>query len=145
MTNLVQPAGILLGVAASSREEAVTLCGKALLKLDCISSEYIDAMWEREQIFSSFVGREVAIPHGTDESRKFVKNTQVVMVRFTEPIDWDGDNVELCFGIASNGDEHGGILGNIADLVIDDETYEILLKSRDKDELLNLLNRERDN
>ena len=76
MTNLVQPAGILLDVTASSREEAVTLCGETLEKLGCVSSEYVAAMWEREQLFSSYVGREVAIPHGTDASRVFVKHAR---------------------------------------------------------------------
>lgn len=144
MTNLVQAAGILLGVAASSREEAVTLCGQTLEKLGCVSSEYIDAMWEREQIFSSYVGREVAIPHGTDASRVFVKHAQVVMVRFTSPVDWDGEEVKLCFGIASAGDEHGAILGNVAELLMDDESYERLLTSTDLNEVLALLNKESD-
>lgn len=142
MTNLVQQAGILLDVTASSREEAVTLCGQTLEQLGCVSSEYVAAMWERELIFSSYVGREVAIPHGTDASRVYVKQAQVVMVRLQDAIDWDGDEVKLCFGIASTGDEHGAILGNVAELLMDDESYEQLLSSTDKTEILQLLNKE---
>jgi mannitol/fructose-specific phosphotransferase system IIA component len=142
MTNLVQSAGILLGVTASSREEAVTLCGTTLLDLGVISPEYVPAMWEREQIFSSYVGREVAIPHGTDEARKFVKQAQVVMLRFSNPIDWDGEQVLLCFGIAASGDEHGGILGNIADILLDDASYQKLLDETDVNKILELLNTE---
>ena len=142
MTDLVQPAGILLGVTASSREEAVTLCGELLKRLGCISQEYVDAMWEREQIFSSFIGNGVAIPHGTDASRVFVKQTQVVMVRFESPIDWDGEEVSICFGIASNGDEHGEILANIANLLLDDDDFEKLMSENDANVLVELLSKE---
>lgn len=142
MTNLVQPAGILLGVTASSREEAVTLCGELLEKLGCVSREYVDAMWEREQIFSSFIGNGVAIPHGTDASRVYVIQTQVVMLRFSQPIDWDGEEVSMCFGIASNGDEHGEILANIANLLLDDEDYQELLSENDANKLVELLSKE---
>ncbi|MEN9752932.1 MAG: hypothetical protein RL670_623 [Actinomycetota bacterium] len=142
MTNLVQSAGILLGVTASSREEAVTLCGSTLLKLGVIEPEYVSAMWEREQIFSSYVGREVAIPHGTDEARKYVKQAQVVMIRFAKPIDWEGEPVLLCFGIAAAGDEHGGILGNIADILLDDTSYQKLLDETDVNKIIELLSTE---
>ena len=142
MNNLIQPAGILLDATASSREEAVALCGKLLIQLGAVSEEYAAAMWERELIFSSYVGREVAIPHGTDESRKFVISTQIVMVRLSKPLDWDGEEVKLCFGIAANGDQHGGILGNLADILLDDERYEVLLAESSKEKLIKVLNTE---
>ena len=142
MNNLIQPAGILLGATASSREEAVALCAKLLLQLGAITEAYAAAMWQRELIFSSYVGREVAIPHGTDEARKYVLATQIVMVRLAEPIDWDGEEVKICFGIASNGDEHGGILANLADILMDDERYFQLLSSNSTEQIVELLNTE---
>ena len=87
---LIQASGIRIAAAASSREEAVALCGQTLLELGAVSEEYIQAMWEREQIISSYMGEGVAMPHGTDESRKFVKFDQLVFLRFAEEIDWDG-------------------------------------------------------
>lgn len=145
MTNVIQPAGILLGAAASSREEAVALCGQILLNLGVVSQEYMAAMWERELVFSSYVGREVAIPHGTDASRIYVKQTQVVMVRLLNPIDWDGEQVKLCFGIAASGDQHGGILANLADILLDDEKYQVLLTETDPEKIVDLLESEKEN
>lgn len=109
-----------------------------------MSSEYTKAMWERELIFSSFVGREVAIPHGTDASRVFVNHAQVVMIRLSKAIDWDGEDVNLCFGIASKGDEHGAILANIAEMLMDDGHYNFLQTTKDLDQIVNLLNKESD-
>lgn len=142
MTNLIQTAGILTDATASSREEAVALCGSLLLQLGAVAEPYLDAMWERELIFSSYVGREVAMPHGTDASRKYVTKTQVVMVRLRQPIDWDGEEVKLCFGIAATGDQHGGILANLAEILMDDEKYAALLNEPSKEKIIELLNTE---
>ncbi len=61
--------GIHLGATASTKEEAVALCGKALLDLGAVRDGYITAMQEREVVFPSYMGNGVSIPHGTDEAR----------------------------------------------------------------------------
>jgi mannitol PTS system EIIA component len=139
MTNLLQSAGIVLDAAASSREEAVAVCGHLLLELGAIQPEYASAMWEREQKFSSALGEGFAIPHGTDESRQYVNFDQLVFVRFLEPIDWLDESVSVCIGIASQGDGHVEVLGNLAELMMSEEKAEILRTSKDREQLLQLL------
>ena len=140
MTNFLQLAGIRLGVTASSREEAVRLCGELLHDLGAVEEEYVDAMWERENIISSFMGEGVSLPHGTDASRKYVNFAQLVLVRFTNQVDWDGEQVKLCIGIAAKGDEHGELLGNLAEKLLDESSYKKLMESDSTTELLELLN-----
>jgi mannitol PTS system EIIA component len=140
MTNFLQLAGIRLGATVSSREEAVRLCGELLLTLGAVEKEYVDAMWERENIISSFMGEGVALPHGTDASRKYVNFAQLVFVRFKDNIEWDGEEVRLCIGIAAKGDEHGELLGNLAEKLLDENSYKKLMESDSTTELLELLN-----
>jgi mannitol/fructose-specific phosphotransferase system IIA component len=140
MTNFLQLAGIRLGVTASSREEAVRLCGELLHGLGAVEEEYVDAMWERENIISSYMGEGVALPHGTDASRKYVNFAQLVLVRFANQVDWDGEQVKLCIGIAAKGDEHGELLGNLAEKLLDESSYKKLMESDSTTELLELLN-----
>jgi PTS system mannitol-specific IIA component len=140
MSNLLVLAGIRLDATASSQEEAVRLCGSVLQELGAVSPEYLDAMFEREQIISSYMGEGVALPHGTDESRKYVNFTQLVFVRFTNPVDWEGEQVRLCIGIAAKGDEHGELLGNLADKLLDETSYSKLMSSNSEQEILDLLN-----
>ena len=140
MTNFLQLAGIRLGATASSREEAVRLCGELLHTLGAVEKEYVDAMWERENIISSFMGEGVALPHGTDASRKYVNFAQLVLVRFADQVDWDGEQVRLCIGIAAKGDEHGELLGDLAEKLLDEKSYKQLMESNSTTELLELLN-----
>lgn len=139
MTNLVQQAGIKLDVTASSPEEAVHICGQLLLELGAITQEYADAMWEREQIFPSAIGMGFAIPHGTDESRKHVIFDQLVFVRLTAPIAWGDDEVTCVLGIASQGDGHVELLGNLAELIQEEDKLAILQNSQIDAEIAELL------
>jgi mannitol PTS system EIIA component len=140
MTDFLQLAGIRLGVTASSQEEAVRLCGETLHTLGAVEEPYLAAMWERENIISSYMGEQVALPHGTDASRKYVNFTQVVLVRFEKEVSWDGELVKLCIGIAAKGDEHGELLGNLAEKLLDEASYKTLMESNSPEELLELIN-----
>ena len=139
MTNLIQQAGIRLDAAASSNEEAVRVCGDLLMQLGAIQPEYAAAMWEREQIFSSAIGMGFAIPHGTDESRKYVTFDQLVFLRLNQGIEWGEEKVKCVLGIASSGDGHVEILGNLAELIQDPDALEVLMSTGDEQAILNLL------
>ena len=139
MPALLVKSGIHFGATASSKEEAVALCGQALVSLGAATNEYATAMWEREQIASSYLGNFVAMPHGTDESRKFVNFGQIVFLRFAHPFMWDDEEVKLCIGIAAQGDEHVEIIGNLADALLDEEKFEKLLSTNEHDDVLKIL------
>jgi mannitol/fructose-specific phosphotransferase system IIA component len=139
MANLLQLAGIALDAMASSREEAIALCGAKLVELGAVSPEYADAMWEREEIFPSEMGEGFAIPHGTDESRKYVNFDQLVFIRLQQEITWVNEPVTVCVGIASAGDGHVEILGNLADVLMDDDAANILRTSQNPQAILDLI------
>jgi len=139
MADLLQQAGISLDATASSSEEAVGICGQLLVDLGAVTPDYAQAMWEREQIFPSAIGGGFAIPHGTDESRVHVLFDQLVFVRLTEPITWEGEEVTACVGIASKGDGHVELLGNLAELLLDDDARELLLTSTDRETIQSVL------
>ena len=141
MTNLIQRAGILLDAAASSSEEAVSICGQLLIELGAVAPDYAKAMWERENAFSSAIGLGFAIPHGTDDSRRFVKFDQLVFLRLRNEIAWGDEMVKAVLGIASSGDGHVEILGNFAELVQEGRHREVLLASGDEAMVLELLSR----
>lgn len=138
MTALIQAEGIQLDVEVNSAAEAVEFCGKLLVELGAVSREYVDAMLEREQKFSSAIGLGVAIPHGTAEARSFVLVDQMVFVRLAAEISWGAESVRGVLAIASSGDSHVGHLGTFASLMLDESARETLLISGSKREILEL-------
>jgi mannitol/fructose-specific phosphotransferase system IIA component len=99
-------------------------------------------MWEREQIFPSAIGAGFAIPHGTDASRQYVNFDQLVFLQLASPIDWSGEEVHCVLGIASKGDGHVELLGNMAELLQDDENVKIFQSSDSKQAILTLISSE---
>jgi PTS system mannitol-specific IIC component len=75
---------------------------------------YIDGMLARELQTSTFLGAGVSIPHGTNEARAHIKAAALGFLQFPGGIDWDGQTAYVVIPIASNSDEHVGILSALA-------------------------------
>ena len=130
---------IRLGLSAADKTEAIRLCGAALLEAGAIQPPYADAMFDREREVSTFLGEGFAIPHGTNESRKWINRAALGFLQFPEGVDWDGETVHVCIPIASNSDEHIGILGALAEVLMEPEAAEKLRTTTSVDEVLSLL------
>jgi mannitol/fructose-specific phosphotransferase system IIA component len=138
--SILRAEGIHLGRTATSRADAIDQCGRALLEIGAVSEEYLPAMHEREASVSTYIGEGVAIPHGTDQARRYVRRTSLVVLQFPDGVDWgSGNQVKLCVGIAANGSEQVGILSSLAQVLMDAPSAEQLREAADADTVLRLL------
>ena len=130
---------IRLGLPAVDRETAVREAGELLLELGAVEPEYVTAMAEREQALSSYVGEGFAIPHGTDAARALVKRPALVFLQFPDGLDWNGERVSACIGIAAKENEHVEVMSTLAKVLLDAEQAEQLRTTDDPDTVLRLL------
>lgn len=130
---------IHLGLDAPDKTEAIRLCGEALLAVGAIQAPYAQAMFTRENEVSTYLGEGFAIPHGTNESRQWINRAALGFLQFPNGVDWDGETVHVCIPIASNSDEHVGILGALAGVLMDPDAAEKLRTTDSVDEVLALL------
>ncbi|WP_308016168.1 PTS sugar transporter subunit IIA [Nonomuraea aurantiaca] len=119
--DLLDPRAVLLHESAADRDEAIRRCGRALVDVGAVAEPYIDAMLEREQTISTYVGEGVAIPHGTAAAKEVVRHDAICVVRFPDGVDWGGEPVTLCVGIAAKNDGHVRLLAALADILLDPE------------------------
>ena len=121
---------ILLNQQVATKEEAIRLAGQILVDKGYVESVYIEKMLEREEMTSTFMGNFVAIPHGTDDAKKEVKETGITIIQVPDGVDFgDGNIVKLIFGIAGKGDDHLDILSNIAITVSEIENVEKIVNA----------------
>jgi len=114
------PAGILvaesvvLSGTATTRDAAIDEAGQLLLDRGAVDSGYLDAMHEREESVSTYMGSYLAIPHGTNAAKDHIMKSAVSVIRYPNGIDWNGKEVKFVVGVAGVNNEHLQILSSIA-------------------------------
>ncbi|SDJ81423.1 PTS sugar transporter subunit IIA [Sediminibacillus albus] len=128
-----------LNASVNGKEEAIRYTGNILVKNGYVEEAYVDKMLEREEVTSTFIGNNVAIPHGTEDAKKAVKETGLSVVTVPEGIDFGGGNVaKVLIGIAGKGDEHLEILSKIALVCSEEENIQKILDAQSADDILNM-------
>ncbi len=122
-----------------SREDAMKEAADILEAAGAVTGAYFDAMQQREQTVSTYMGNELAIPHGTNETKDTILSSALSVVRYDGGVDWDGNPVTFVMGIAGRGDEHLEILSQIALLFSDEDEVERLKAAQSPEELFHLL------
>lgn len=125
--------------SGASRDEAMREAADILESVGAVTGAYFDAMQQREQTVSTFMGNELAIPHGTNETKDEIIDSGLSVVRYDGGVDWDGNPVSFVIGIAGKGDEHLDILSQIAILFSDEDDVARLKAASSPEELYELL------
>ena len=113
--------GIKTGLKSVDKETAIRAAGQLLCDLGFANEDYIQAMVDRENMVSTYMGMGVAIPHGTSNAKETVKKSGIVVMQYPEGVDFGDEKAYLVIGIAGVGDEHLEILGNIVASLEDEE------------------------
>ena len=122
--------GIKLGLPTVSMEEL-------LRDLGYVDDDYIPAMIRRNEEASVYMGLGLAIPHGTEDAKRDVKRSGIIVMQYPDGVEFNGGTAQLVIGIAGVGDEHLEILGQITEAVTEEEILEELKKTTDVDYILN--------
>jgi PTS system mannitol-specific IIA component len=136
---LLDRRAIRLAERAAGRFEAVHRCGQVLVEIGAVDSTYIEAMLKREHDISTYVGEGVAIPHSTGAGKQAVLRDALAVLKFTEPVDWDGFPVTVCVAIAARGEGHIEILGQLAEILLDADRARELREATEAIDVIRLL------
>jgi PTS system mannitol-specific IIA component len=131
---------IFLQATATDKQDAIRKAGELLVQSGCVLPEYIDGMLKREESMSTSLGNGVAIPHGVYENRDHILRTGISVLQLKDGVDWDeNEKIHLVIGIAASGDEHVGVLSNLAEVIDNEENLAELLKTDDPDVIVKYL------
>lgn len=125
---LLYQKNIRVGCKADTKENVIRTVGQMLVDTGYVNPSYVDAMLKREDSFSTYMGNELALPHGVEAAKKEIKASGIAVMVFPEGIDWGGETVKVVIGIAGVGDTHLQILSAIAEQVLEDDAMERLVK-----------------
>jgi PTS system mannitol-specific IIA component len=137
MTDVLALDRIKLSGEARTRDDAIREVGALLVGSGSVTQAYADAMFDREEAVSTYMGNYLAIPHGTNEAKDGILSSALAVVRYDSPIDWGGNEVRFVIGIAGKGDDHLGILSGVA--IAFSATVEKLLAAGSPQEIVDLI------
>jgi len=112
--NLLTKNNIKVGLKSVTKVEAIRMAGRMLVDSGYAEEPYVEAMIEREQDISTYIGRGIAIPHGVSSAKNSIKKSGLVVLQFPDGIDFGEETAYLIVGIAGKDNEHLAILANIA-------------------------------
>lgn len=129
---------IIIDPDISLREEAISLAGDLLLLDNAIDDEYIDSMHKRDKELSVYMGNGLALPHGKEEAKKYIKKTAISLIVLKNPIKWGDEEVSIVIGLCAKNDEQMLILSKIAIMFSDKHVIKKIKKCKDKKEIIKL-------
>jgi activator of the mannose operon (transcriptional antiterminator) len=74
--------------------QAIIYYGKLMEKRGYAKIGFHEDILKREKIGSTYIGKGIAIPHAKDV---FVNKSKICIVKFTKPITWQGNKVDVIF------------------------------------------------
>lgn len=123
----------------ATRDEALQEATDILVAAGAVTPAYVEAMRQREETVSTYMGNGLAIPHGTNEAKDAILASALSVVRYDGGVDWSGEPAVFVIGIAGVGDEHLDILSRIAILFSEEDDVARLQAAQSADELYELL------
>ncbi|WP_053220278.1 PTS mannitol transporter subunit IICBA [Virgibacillus senegalensis] len=138
--DLLLEENIFIGQEFDTKEEAIRFAGEALVKAGYVEESYVEAMIERDNMTSTYMGNNVAIPHGTEDAKKAVRKSGFTVVQVPNGVDFDGEDTKLIFGIAGKDGTHLEILSGIAVICSEMENIEQMVQAKTAKELKDIIN-----
>lgn len=131
---------IFISRSFASKEEVIRFAGQALVDGGYVLPSYIDGMIERDKEMSTYMGNEIAIPHGTENVKKEVLASGVVIIQIPDGVDFDGNKVRLVFGIAGKNNGHLALLSKIAVVCAEIGNVEKLVQAKSAQDIKAVIN-----
>lgn len=131
---------ILTGLKTESKDDAILRAGHLLEQKGYVQKGYAEAMLKRENESTTYMGMGIAIPHGTDEAKKDIIRSEIVILQYPEGVDFGDEKAYLIAGIAGKGDEHIEILASLGETFEDEDKLKTLMSAEDPNTIYNILN-----
>lgn len=135
MSELFSNENIFLNQSFKNQEESIEKAGQALIDAGAVTDSYIQAMKDREEVVSTYMGNGLAIPHGTEEAKNAVLQSGLTLLQVPDGVQWGDETAKVIVGIAGKDGEHLDLLSKIAITFSEEENVERILNAQSAEEI----------
>lgn len=135
LIDILTEESVCLNGTATEKEDAIREAGEILVNMNCVGSEYIESMLQREHDFSTYLGNGAAIAHGTVWGRTRIRKTGVALVRYPDGIPFGEETATMVFAAAGVGDDHMDLVQQICVAIQNETVIKALHEAETYDEV----------
>lgn len=139
MSTVLRIENIRMNQRFDNKQDAIRMAGELLVAGGYVNEHYIEEMMKREELSTTYIGNDIAIPHGTESAKNDVLESGISVIQVPEGVDFNGDKARVVFGIAGKDNTHLEILANIAIFCSDMDNVEKIVQARSAEEIMDLL------
>lgn len=139
MSSVLRIENIRMNERFDSKYDAIRMAGELLVKGGYVSEQYVEEMIKREDLSTTYIGNDIAIPHGTESAKNDVLESGISVIQVPEGVDFNGEKARVVFGIAGKDNTHLEILSNIAIFCSDMDNVEKIVAAKNEEEIMSLL------
>ncbi|EGN2330632.1 PTS sugar transporter subunit IIA [Escherichia coli] len=140
--NVFDKRNIVLNAEPANKQEAINLCGRVLLNNGYVKPLYLDDMISRENIVTTYIGNNVAIPHGLSNSASNIIHSGLSLIQVPNGVEFgtsdDSKIAYIVIGIAGKDDGHMSMLETLAEVLTDMKKIEQLRRATSEVEIFNI-------
>lgn len=139
MNDIFNENNIILNATLKDKADAIENAGKILYDQGYVEKDYIPCMHAREEVISTYIGNNVAIPHGIDGSEKYIKKSGISFIQVPEGVLYGNEPAYIVMGVAGKDGTHLDILMKLAEIICETENIEKLRNAKTKQEVLDII------
>ena len=139
MNKIFNADNIVLNKRLRNKEDAIDVAGKVLVRQGYVDPKYVECMHKREEVISTYIGNNVAIPHGIDGSEKYIKESGISFIQVPEGVKYGDDTVYIVMGVAGKDGTHLDILMKLSEVICEEENIKKLKEAQTKEEILDTI------
>lgn len=129
---------IKLNQQYETKTDAIVSAGTVLVENGYVHQSYVEDMLQREEEVSTYIGNNVAIPHGVVKSVEKIHESGISFLQVPEGVPFGDEIAYLVIGIAGRDNQHLEILGKIAEVCSEMENIDKLRHAKSEDEVMTL-------
>ncbi|SDX97391.1 PTS sugar transporter subunit IIA [Eubacterium barkeri] len=126
---ILQEKNIIINCSLTEKMAVVKAMGQLLYESGYVTEAYIQGMIDKEGTMNTYLGNDIAIPHGIESVRDQVLVSGLGIMTFPQGIDWNGQKVRVVIGIAGKEEEHIEVLAHIAVTLSEPQEVDALVAS----------------
>lgn len=130
---------VRLNQSFGDKKEAIVAAGNVLVENGYVTPDYVGKMLDREEIVTTYIGNNIAIPHSTEGGTSEILESGISILIVPEGVQFGDDVAKVIFGIAGKDGSHMDILSQIAIYCSEQENVDKLVAITNPQEAVDLI------